>query len=58
MLPLPVAAASVLTHLFIAWQLFDTQAKLLVKRGLRDVFAMRGFALVMLGKQRSFTIED
>ncbi|KAJ2337283.1 hypothetical protein GGI00_000341, partial [Coemansia sp. RSA 2681] len=58
MLSMPVAAASAFTHLLTAWQLFDIWAKALVKHGLYDMFGLRGFALVVLGKQRAFTLED
>ncbi|KAJ2352249.1 hypothetical protein GGH92_001366 [Coemansia sp. RSA 2673] len=55
---LPAAAASALTHLFIAWQLLDVGIKALVLRCLYDIFEVRGFALVVLGKQRPFTAKD
>ncbi|KAJ2337253.1 hypothetical protein GGI00_000357, partial [Coemansia sp. RSA 2681] len=58
MLSMPVAAASAFVHLLTAWQLFDIWAKALVKRGLYDMFGLRGFALVVLSKQRAFTLED
>ncbi|KAJ2699428.1 hypothetical protein H4218_002659 [Coemansia sp. IMI 209128] len=58
LLSLPAAAASALAHLFTAWQLLDDGAKAHAKRGLYDMFGVRGFALVMLGKRRPFAVED
>ncbi|KAJ2348621.1 hypothetical protein GGH91_001273 [Coemansia sp. RSA 2671] len=58
LLPLPVATASALTHLFIAWQLLDARVKALALGCLYDMLELRGFALVMLGKQRPFTLDD
>ncbi|KAJ2063399.1 Canalicular multispecific organic anion transporter 1 [Coemansia sp. S146] len=58
LLTLPVAATSALTHIFIAWQLLDVGIKTLALRCLYEMFEVRGFALVVLGKRRTFTVED
>ncbi|KAJ2755176.1 hypothetical protein GGI19_001842 [Coemansia pectinata] len=58
LLTLPVATATALTHIFIAWQLLDVGIKTFALRCLYEMFEVRGFALVVLGKRRAFTVED
>ncbi|KAJ2749315.1 Canalicular multispecific organic anion transporter 1, partial [Coemansia pectinata] len=58
LLSLPISAASALIHLLVAWQLLSAGTKAHAIRCLHDMFGIRGFALVMLGKRRPFTIED
>ncbi|KAJ2104164.1 hypothetical protein GGI09_000268 [Coemansia sp. S100] len=58
LLSLPISATSALIHLLVAWQLLSAKTKAHVIRCLRDMFGIRGFDLIMLGKRRPFTIED
>ncbi|KAJ2462050.1 hypothetical protein GGI03_004729, partial [Coemansia sp. RSA 2337] len=58
LLSLPISATSALIHLLVAWQLLSAETKAHVIRCLRDMFGIRGFDLIMLGKRRQFTVED
>ncbi|KAJ2061011.1 Canalicular multispecific organic anion transporter 1 [Coemansia sp. S146] len=58
LLSLPISAASALIHLLVAWQLLSAGTKAHVICSLHEMFGIQGFALVMLGKQRPFTIDD
>ncbi|KAJ2070050.1 hypothetical protein GGI08_000033, partial [Coemansia sp. S2] len=58
LLSLHIAATSALIHLLVAWQLLRAETKAHAIRCLRDMFGIRGFDLIMLGKRRQFTVED
>ncbi|KAJ2056381.1 hypothetical protein GGI17_006212 [Coemansia sp. S146] len=58
LLTLPVATTSALIHILIAWRALGSGTKAHVIHLLYEIFHIRGFALVMLGRRRPFTVED